>query len=169
MTEQEIQAIKDAALPQHFYAASTGGFYVSNIHKIMPADAVKITQATKNILMLAQHGGQTITAGANGLPVATSRPVDPIAAAQHAYNQATAADIEYNGNTYHADIVKITDMALHIAAGVVPAGFYVIDAAGVQIPFTLADLIAFITLINNRNFAASAALHAVLFPTTAGK
>ena len=60
---------------QTFYAASTNGFYVDDIHgDAMPQDVVEITTAAHAALLDAQAAGQTIVAGADGLPALIAPP-----------------------------------------------------------------------------------------------
>ena len=52
-----------------FYSKSTGGFYTPEIHKVIPADAVAITDAQWRALLDGQSQGKVIEADANGRPV----------------------------------------------------------------------------------------------------
>lgn len=57
------------------YSASTGGFYLPEIHGLnIPADAVDITDLEHEGLMQAQAAGMDITADSEGRPIATPRP-----------------------------------------------------------------------------------------------
>jgi len=61
-----------------FYAASTGGFYASDIHDAIPVDAVEITAEQHAALLQAQSEGKQIVAGNDGYPVAVV-PAPPAA------------------------------------------------------------------------------------------
>lgn len=61
-----------------YYAKSTGGFYLPEIHgKNIPIDAVEITNEEHAALMQAQSDGKQIVADDNDYPIATtpSKPV----------------------------------------------------------------------------------------------
>ena len=55
-----------------YYAPSTGGFYDTDIHGDIPADAVEITSDKHAALLAAQAVGQAIRAGEDGRPVAVT-------------------------------------------------------------------------------------------------
>lgn len=59
-----------------FYAPSTKGFYVDDVHgaEQIPADAVAVTDDLYAALFTAQATGKAITMGASGQPIAT----DPV-------------------------------------------------------------------------------------------
>ena len=53
-----------------YYAKSTGGFYVKEIHgKIIPNDAVEITDEEHQALLDGQSQGKAIVADADGRPM----------------------------------------------------------------------------------------------------
>lgn len=52
-----------------YFAASTNGFYDSEIHPVMPDDAVEITREKYAELMAGQSQGDPVVADANGNPV----------------------------------------------------------------------------------------------------
>jgi hypothetical protein len=54
----------------YFYSKSTGGFYLTSVHKTMPADVVEVSEDTHTALMAAQTTGKQIVADANGNPIA---------------------------------------------------------------------------------------------------
>jgi hypothetical protein len=53
-----------------FYSASVGGFLDSEIHSILPADAVPLTAKEHGALLAAQRVGKVIQSDARGNPVA---------------------------------------------------------------------------------------------------
>lgn len=58
-----------------FYAKSTGGFYLAEIHgSNTPVDAVEITREQHAALLAAQATGKIITAAADGAPIAADPP-----------------------------------------------------------------------------------------------
>jgi hypothetical protein len=58
-------------MPGIFYAASTRGFYSSDIHVAVPADAVVVSEEKYLDLLAAQGRGCVIVPDAGGHPVAT--------------------------------------------------------------------------------------------------
>lgn len=67
MSEQtEIKATE----PTILYSKETGGFFRSDIHTQIPADAVEVSLREYQMLMNAQsHGGKAIAGGPDGRPV----------------------------------------------------------------------------------------------------
>lgn len=63
-----------------YYAKSTGGFYVREIHgDAIPADAIEITDAEHAALLEGQSQGKIIAADANGYPILVDPPLpDPV-------------------------------------------------------------------------------------------
>lgn len=60
-----------------YYAASTSGFYDTDIHgDNIPADRVEVGDAEYDALFVAQAAGQRIAANADGYPVAVDAPQD---------------------------------------------------------------------------------------------
>ena len=57
-----------------FYAKSTGGFYVHEIHNNIPSDAVEITDEQHVMLITGNANGKLIVGDENGYPIL----VDPI-------------------------------------------------------------------------------------------
>jgi len=57
-----------------YYAASTGGFCIEDLHANIPADAVTITAEEHTALLEAQTRGLVIRPGAEGRPVAMAAP-----------------------------------------------------------------------------------------------
>lgn len=56
-----------------FYCASTGGFYDSDLHQIIPADRVQITKDERAALISGESEGKVIVAGENGIPSLAER------------------------------------------------------------------------------------------------
>jgi len=52
-----------------YFAASTNGFYDSEIHTVMPDDAVGITQEKYNELMAGQSQGNPVISDEDGNPI----------------------------------------------------------------------------------------------------
>lgn len=65
----------------YYYAASTGGFYLTEINKTMPSDAVAITNQYHQELLTGQAQGKLVVPDAAGYPVLKDpTPVPPTAA-----------------------------------------------------------------------------------------
>jgi hypothetical protein len=62
-----------------YFASSTGGFYQSAVHRIMPEDALEISEKNYLMLLEGQSDGSEITSDAKGLPM-LERPAGPSAA-----------------------------------------------------------------------------------------
>jgi hypothetical protein len=60
---------------RYFYSASARGFYVSTIHRSMPADVVEISEDEWKALIIAQSRGMTIATDQNGRPIAAQPEV----------------------------------------------------------------------------------------------
>jgi hypothetical protein len=58
-----------------FFSASTGGFYDSRIHAIMPKDAVAITDYLYRGVLAGQAAGKIIQSDSTGKPVLVPRPL----------------------------------------------------------------------------------------------
>ncbi|KJZ51988.1 phage tail assembly chaperone [Pseudomonas marginalis] len=56
-----------------FYSASTGGFYDSDLHSVIPDDRVQITKDERAALISGESEGKVIVAGENGIPCLTER------------------------------------------------------------------------------------------------
>lgn len=56
------------------YAKSTNGFYDTDIHAVVPDDAVEITPSEHAALLAAQSSGKIIQSDATGYPVAVDLP-----------------------------------------------------------------------------------------------
>ncbi|MGO4364523.1 phage tail assembly chaperone [Pseudomonas sp. PAB10] len=59
------------------YSATTGGFYDTGIHKIMPADIVEITAKERTDLLAGERQSRVIVADGNGRPVLIDPVEDP--------------------------------------------------------------------------------------------
>ena len=55
-----------------YYSASARGFFHSELHDIIPTDAVAVTDAAYQALMDGQASGQTITTDNSGNPILTT-------------------------------------------------------------------------------------------------
>lgn len=51
-----------------YYSASSGGFYIDSIHKVMPEDVVEISQEFHRELLEGQSNGKEIKADGQGRP-----------------------------------------------------------------------------------------------------
>ncbi len=60
-----------------YYALSAHGFFDSEIHTNLPADAVEISEDEHHALLDAQTKGLVIEADENGFPVARARVASP--------------------------------------------------------------------------------------------
>ena len=86
-----------------FYSKSTNGFYVSSIHKVIPDDAVEITEAERQAALDGQREGGTIQGDANGKPAAFM-PAPPTPAAL-----ATAARAKRDAILNQSDWTQVAD------------------------------------------------------------
>lgn len=60
-----------------FYSKTTNGFYISDIHELIPEDAIEISEERRVELLDGQARGKQIVAGVDGLPVLMDRaPTD---------------------------------------------------------------------------------------------
>src|ERR1700674_2616040 len=84
-----------------FYAKSTGGFYDSAINTFIPGDAVSITQAQHDALMVAQSTGKVISADVNGNPIAVNPPAPTTAQLWTAYQLQAQALLVASDTTMH--------------------------------------------------------------------
>ena len=57
-----------------FYSPSTGGFYVDDIHDLIPGDAVEIDEAAHESLLNGQLAGKQISPGPGGFPILLDPP-----------------------------------------------------------------------------------------------
>lgn len=56
-----------------FYSASTGGFYDSDLHSVIPDDRVQITKDERATLISGESEGKVIVAGEHGIPSLAER------------------------------------------------------------------------------------------------
>lgn len=97
------------------YSASTGGFYDSNIHKIIPDDAVSISNALHAELLAGQSQGSRIVQGEGGAPVLQSPDDAPlnellsrkIAEIEQCRDTAIASGFDFNGTRFDSDAKSI--------------------------------------------------------------
>ena len=82
-----------------YYAASTKGFYDTEINPDLPGDAVEISESLYESLMLAQENGKRIQPDVHGKPVA----VDPPA--------PTSDEIARENKTKASQLLSKTDWA----------------------------------------------------------
>jgi hypothetical protein len=76
------------------YAPSTGGFYNSDVHKTIPADAVQISDEERTALLKAQALGQAIAPGPDGRPMAETPPPPTVAEIIAEYLAAAQARLD---------------------------------------------------------------------------
>ena len=94
------------------YSKLTGGFYDETIHATtqIPADAVEITRAEHEALLIGQAQGKLISTGTLGKPVLTDPPPKPLtevkatklAQLEQARDAAERANVTVGGNVYPA-------------------------------------------------------------------
>lgn len=60
------------------YSASTGGFYLPDLHAEIPDDAVEITESDHTALLAGQADGKVISAGPDGAPVLIDPALPPV-------------------------------------------------------------------------------------------
>lgn len=78
-----------------FYSASTGGFYLPEVHgDNMPEDAVAITSEQHQALLEGQSQGKIIAANDNGEPVLQDRPAPTQAQVINALTAAIQAHMD---------------------------------------------------------------------------
>jgi hypothetical protein len=77
-----------------YYAASTGGFYDSEIHgDRIPADSTEIDELEHKQLLLGQAMGQVISATEEGIPCLKDAPLPTTAELAAAHNAPILAEI----------------------------------------------------------------------------
>ncbi len=76
------------------YSKSAAGFFDDDLHEVMPADAVVITDAVYSALLADQAQGLIIQAGADGVPVAVEPPPPTLAQLVAALTTAVKAFID---------------------------------------------------------------------------
>ena len=141
-----------------FYSKINGGFYDSEIHDILPIDAVEISKETHQALFAGQAIGKIISCDDSGYPVLIDRPaptLTEIQAAQIAlittdYRAAIQADIDYMGATFNADYDTQNLMVSTLSAGQVPSEFFWQDITNSQITMTYAQAQGLLLAISER-------------------
>lgn len=97
-----------------FYSPDTRGFYQSDIHSIIPDDAIEISAEEYHQLANDQQNGMEITPGAGGRPVLTEPVIDYVAQAQQVKNslRLTAdAEISWRQDAVDAGIATAGETA----------------------------------------------------------
>lgn len=96
-----------------FFSASTGGFYIVDIHgDNMPADVVEITAEQHADLLEGQSKGMMIIAGADGHPVLVDPPAPaPLTVEQiEALRLAAYADPVAGSDRFFAEVARMQVM-----------------------------------------------------------
>ncbi|ELW9297461.1 tail fiber assembly protein [Enterobacter roggenkampii] len=99
---------------KYFYSPGTRGFYQSDIHSIIPDDAIEISAEEYHQLANDQQNGMEITPGAGGRPVLTEPVIDYVAQAQQVKNslRLTAdAEISWRQDAVDAGIATAGETA----------------------------------------------------------
>lgn len=99
---------------KYFYSPGTCGFYQSDIHSIIPDDAIEISAEEYHQLANDQQNGMEITPGAGGRPVLTEPVIDYVAQAQQVKNslRLTAdAEISWRQDAVDAGIATAGETA----------------------------------------------------------
>ena len=99
---------------KYFYSPGTRGFYQSDIHSIIPDDAIEITAEEYHQLANDQQNGMEITPGADGSPVLTEPVIDYVAQTQQVKNslRLTAdAEISWRQDAVDAGIATAGETA----------------------------------------------------------
>lgn len=71
---------------KYFYSPGSHGFYQSDIHNLIPGDAIEINADEYHQLLDGQQNGMEITQGADGSPILTAPVIDYVAQAQQVKN-----------------------------------------------------------------------------------
>lgn len=99
---------------KYFYSPGTRGFYQSDIHSIIPDDAIEISAEEYHQLANDQQNGMEITPGAGGRPVLTEPVIDYVAQTQQVKNslRLTAdAEISWRQDAVDAGIATAGETA----------------------------------------------------------
>lgn len=159
-----------------YYSASQAAFFDSDFEadykaaNRWPTDLVEVTQVQVDTYVQPAPAGQMLGADASGNPAWVPLPAPTLSAAQTAqieslyasFTAASHADIAFSNaagtaSTYQADETARARISRALASytpvGSVPTGFYWVDAANAQQPFTLADLQGFAKAIADREWA----------------
>ncbi|MFZ5128281.1 tail fiber assembly protein [Enterobacter roggenkampii] len=94
---------------KYFYSPGTRGFYQSDIHTVIPDDAIEIDVDEYHQLLDGQQNGMEITPGADGHPDLTKPVIDYVAQAQQVKNSLRlTADAEISWRQDAVDAVIAT-------------------------------------------------------------
>ncbi|HDS9612920.1 TPA: tail fiber assembly protein [Enterobacter roggenkampii] len=99
---------------KYFYSPGTRGFYQSDIHSVIPDDAIEINVDEYHQLLDGQQNGMEITPGADGRPELTKPVIDYVAQAQQVKNslRLTAdAEISWRQDAFDAGIATAGETA----------------------------------------------------------
>ncbi|WP_242064938.1 tail fiber assembly protein [Enterobacter roggenkampii] len=99
---------------KYFYSPGTRGFYQSDIHTVIPDDAIEINVDEYHQLLDGQQKGMEIIPGAGGRPVLTEPVIDYVAQAQQVKNslrQAADAQIAWRHDAVDAGIATEDETA----------------------------------------------------------
>lgn len=92
-----------------FYSKATGGFYRSEIHKVIPPDAVSITDAEWRALLDGQSQGKVIAGNGSGRPVLQDPPA-PVATVPY-----TVTPFQAKAAIYAAGLLPAVEAAIAAA------------------------------------------------------
>ncbi len=99
---------------KYFYSPGTRGFYQSDIHSVIPDDAIEINADEYHRLLEGQQNRMEITLGADGSPVLTEPVIDYVAQTQQVKNslRLTAdAEISWRQDAVDAGIATARETA----------------------------------------------------------
>ncbi|EMF5693272.1 tail fiber assembly protein [Enterobacter roggenkampii] len=99
---------------KYFYSPGTRGFYQSDIHSVIPDDAIEINADEYHRLLEGQQNRMEITLGADGSPVLTEPVIDYVAQTQQVKNslRLTAdAEISWRQDAVDAGIATAGETA----------------------------------------------------------
>ncbi|HEM7536323.1 TPA: tail fiber assembly protein [Enterobacter roggenkampii] len=99
---------------KYFYSPGTRGFYQSDIHTVIPDDAIEINVDEYHQLLDGQQKGMEIAPGAGGRPVLTEPVIDYVAQAQQVKNSlrlASDAQIAWRQDAVDAGIATEDETA----------------------------------------------------------
>ncbi|MBW4241750.1 tail fiber assembly protein [Enterobacter roggenkampii] len=99
---------------KYFYSPGTRGFYQSDIHSVIPDDAIEINADEYHRLLEGQQNRMEITPGADGSPILTEPAIDYVAQSQQVKNslRLTAdAEISWRQDAVDAGIATAGETA----------------------------------------------------------
>ncbi len=151
-----------------YFAKSTGGFYVTEIHgDAIPADAVEITDDEHIALLAAQSAGKIIQADKNGKPIAIDPP-KPTAAQVWERIKAKRDSLTENGGYkvgtkwFHSDQKsRSQQLGLVLLGANIPAGLQwkTMDGSFITMTQTLAQQILAAGAASDQAIFAAAETH----------